>query len=58
MDDRTIDDWEAHTLGSPTNLAFGPGGALYAANLARWHLTRIDVGAAGAPLACHARAAR
>ncbi|MEM8556348.1 MAG: SMP-30/gluconolactonase/LRE family protein [Bacteroidota bacterium] len=51
-----IDDWEAHTLGNPTNIAFaGPDfDHLLAANLGRWHLTRIEVGVRGAPLACHA----
>jgi gluconolactonase len=50
-----IDDWEAHTLGNPTNIAFaGPDfDQLLAANLGRWHLTRIDAGVRGAPLACH-----
>lgn len=50
-----IDDWEAHTLGNPTNIAFG-GPAfdqILAANLGRWHITRIDAGIRGAPLACH-----
>lgn len=53
-----IDDWEAHTLCNPTNIAFGgPDAAqLIAANLGRWHLTRIDLtplGVRGAPLVCH-----
>lgn len=50
-----IDDWEAHTLGNPTNIAFaGPDfDQLLTANLGRWHLTRIDAGARGAPLVCH-----
>jgi sugar lactone lactonase YvrE len=50
-----VDDWEAHTLGNPTNLAFDGAGGLLTANLGRWHLTRIDAGVRGAPLACHAR---
>ncbi len=50
-----LDDWEAHAICNPTNLAFGPGGRLFTANLGRWHLTLIDAGIAGAPLACHAR---
>lgn len=52
-----IDDWEAHTLSNPTNVAFGGPGfdQLFTANLGRWHLTRIDAGVRGAPLACHAR---
>jgi sugar lactone lactonase YvrE len=50
-----IDDWEAHTLANPTNIAFGGPkfDQLLAANLGRWHLTKIDVGTIGAPLACH-----
>lgn len=52
-----IEDWGAHTLCNPTNIAFGGPGfdQLFAANLGRWHLTRIDAGVRGAPLACHAR---
>ncbi len=50
-----VDDWEAHTLCNPTNIAFaGPDfDQLLTANLGRWHLTRIDAGVRGAPLACH-----
>jgi gluconolactonase len=50
-----IDDWEAHTLCNPTNIAFaGPRfDQLLAANLGRWHITRIEAGVRGAPLACH-----
>jgi sugar lactone lactonase YvrE len=50
-----IDDWEAHTLANPTNIAFGGPkfDQLFASNLGRWHLTRIDLGVVGAPLACH-----
>jgi sugar lactone lactonase YvrE len=50
-----LDDWEAHTLGNPTNIAFGGPDfdQLFTANLGRWHLTRIDAGVRGAPLACH-----
>jgi gluconolactonase len=50
-----IDDWEAHTLAFPTNVAFGGKDfdALYAANLGRWHITKIDVRTRGLPLACH-----
>lgn len=50
-----IDDWEAHTISNPTNIAFG-GPAfdqLFIANLGRWHITRLDMGVKGAPLACH-----
>ncbi len=35
-----IEDPTAHTLCHPTNIAFD-GAALYAANLGRWHVTRI-----------------
>ncbi len=50
-----MDDWEAHTLSNPTNIAFGGSGfdQLFTANLGRWHLTRIDLGVEGARLACH-----
>lgn len=50
-----VDDWEAHTLGNPTNIAFAGKNfdQLLSANLGRWHLTRIDAGVRGAPLACH-----
>ncbi|MFC7546787.1 SMP-30/gluconolactonase/LRE family protein [Plantactinospora sp. GCM10030261] len=42
-------DPTAHLLAHPTNVAFH-GDALLTANLGRWHLTRIDVGARGVPL--------
>lgn len=53
--DLVMDDWEAHTLSNPTNMAFGGPNfdQLFTANLGRWHLTRIDLGIRGAPLACH-----
>ncbi|MDB6033243.1 MAG: SMP-30/gluconolaconase/LRE protein [Verrucomicrobiales bacterium] len=35
-----IEDWEAHTLSNPTNIALR-GRELFAANLGRWHVTRI-----------------
>lgn len=40
-----IDDWEAHMLANPTNIAFGGKNfdQLFAANLGRWHITKIDV---------------
>lgn len=44
-----IDDPEAHLFCHPTNCAFR-GTDLFTANLGRWHITRIDVGVAGAPL--------
>ena len=50
-----IDDWEAHTLSNPTNIAFGGKNfdQLFVANLGRWHITQIDLRVRGAPLACH-----
>ena len=50
-----IDDWEAHMLANPTNIAFGGRNfdQLFAANLGRWHITKIDVKTKGLPLACH-----
>lgn len=39
----------AHLLAHPTNVAFR-GTTLFTANLGRWHLTRIEVGAEGLPL--------
>ena len=50
-----LDDWEAHTLANPTNLAFGGPDfdALFVANLGRWHVTHVEAGVRGAPLACH-----
>jgi sugar lactone lactonase YvrE len=47
--DLLIDDPEAHTMCHPTNCAFR-GTELFTANLGRWHVTRIEVGVAGAPL--------
>lgn len=44
-----IDDPEAHMLCHPTNIAFR-GTELFAANLGRWHITRIEVGAIGLEL--------
>ncbi len=50
-----VDDWEAHTLANPTNIAFGGRkfDELYAANLGRWHISKIDVGVKGMKLNCH-----
>lgn len=50
-----INDWEAHTICSPTNIAFGGEkfDQLFVANIGRWHISRINVGAAGLPLICH-----
>lgn len=48
------DDWEAHTLSNPTNIAFGGKDMkqLFAANLGRWHISQMEMGIAGLPLAC------
>jgi gluconolactonase len=57
--DRTIsllvDDWEAHTLSNPTNIAFGGEhfDQLFTANLGRWHVSKIDLGVEGLKLVCH-----
>lgn len=50
-----IEDWEAHTLCNPTNIAFGGKSFddLYVANLGRWHISRIRLETKGLPLACH-----
>lgn len=46
------DDWEAHTLSNPTNIAFR-GKELFAANLGRWHISRMEMNIAGLKLACN-----
>ena len=50
-----IDDWEAHTLSNPTNLAFGGKdfNELFTANLGRWHISKIQLDTKGQKLACH-----
>lgn len=50
-----VDDWEAHTLSNPTNIAFGGKDMkqLYAANLGRWHISKMEMSTAGLPLACN-----
>jgi gluconolactonase len=50
-----IDDWEAHTLSNPTNIAFGGKDRkqLFAANLGRWHISKMEMDIAGLPLACY-----
>lgn len=45
-----VEDPTAHLLAHPTNIAFD-GSALYAANLGRWHVTRIDTDTSGRRLA-------
>jgi gluconolactonase len=49
------DDWEAHTLSNPTNIAFGGKDMkqLFAANLGRWHISKMKMDIAGLPLACY-----
>jgi gluconolactonase len=57
--DRTIttliDNWEAHTLSNPTNIAFGGENfdQLCVANIGRWHIAKIDLGIKGQKLVCH-----
>lgn len=57
--DRTItlllEDWEAHVLSNPTNIAFGGANLdqLFTANLGRWHLTKIAMEIRGLPLVSH-----
>jgi gluconolactonase len=50
-----VNDWEAHTICNPTNMAFGGKNfdELFVSNLGRWHLSRINVGVKGLPLVCH-----
>ncbi|HEX5153522.1 MAG TPA: SMP-30/gluconolactonase/LRE family protein [Parafilimonas sp.] len=50
-----VDDWEAHTISNPTNLAFGGKNfdELFTANLGRWHISKINPGVKGLKLACH-----
>ncbi len=49
------DDWEAHTLSNPTNIAFGGAhfNELFVANIGRWHIGRITIGIKGLKLVCH-----
>ncbi|CAN5559591.1 hypothetical protein BH10BAC2_BH10BAC2_33040 [soil metagenome] len=49
-----IDDWEAHTLSNPTNIAFGGKDMkqLFSASLGRWHISRMKMDIEGLPLAC------
>ena len=50
-----VDDWEAHTLSNPTNIAFGGTDfrQLFVANLGRWHISRIPMPLEGLKLVCH-----
>lgn len=47
-----VNDWEAHTLSNPTNIAFGgkDGKTLFSANLGRWHITSMPSPIGGLPL--------
>ena len=49
------EDPTCHILSNCTNLAFGGAefDTLFASNLGRWHITKIECGIRGAPLACH-----
>lgn len=50
-----VEDWEAHTLSNPTNMAFGGADfdQLFTSNLGRWHISKIDMGVKGLKLVCH-----
>jgi gluconolactonase len=50
-----LDDWEAHTISNPTNIAFGGENfdQLFVANIGRWHVSQIDLGIKGLKLVCH-----
>ena len=50
-----IDDWEAHTLSNPTNIAFGGEqlDQIFVANIGRWHITKIEGGVRGLALVSH-----
>jgi sugar lactone lactonase YvrE len=48
------EDVSAHLLAHPTNIAF-QGDALLAANLGRWHITKLELGLRGVPLPPPAR---
>jgi len=55
-----VEDPTCHILSNCTNIAFGGDGfdTLFASNLGRWHITKIECGIQGAPLACHRAASR
>ncbi len=50
-----VNDWEAHTITNPTNIAFGGPNfdQLFVANLGRWHISKIDLKSEGLKLVCH-----
>lgn len=49
------EDATCHLLSNCTNLAFGGTNfdEIFCSNLGRWHITRIQAGIKGMPLACH-----
>ena len=49
-----IEDWEAHTLSNPTNLAFGGKefNQLFTSNLGRWHISKVNIQVTGLRLPC------
>ena len=51
------EDATAHAFTHPTNIAFD-GAALYAANLGRWHITRVATDTTGTPVVARVVAAR
>ena len=50
-----VEDWEAHTLSNPTNIAFGGENLdhLFTANLGRWHISKFNIQVKGLPLVSH-----
>lgn len=50
-----VEDWEAHTLSNPTNIAFGGElfDKLFVSNIGRWHIAKIDLNEEGLKLPCH-----
>jgi sugar lactone lactonase YvrE len=55
-----VEDPTCHVLSNCTNIAFGGAAfdTLFASNLGRWHITKIECGIQGAPLACHGAGSR
>jgi sugar lactone lactonase YvrE len=49
-----VEDWEAHTLSNPTNIAFGGPNydELFTSNLGRWHISHINIKTKGLKLPC------
>lgn len=49
-----VDDWEAHTLSNPTNIAFGGPNydELFTSNLGRWHISLLKLHTKGLKLPC------